>query len=305
MIELGYSLEDEAVFEEFNFINTMEDIENTYPSVKKMNVFSFGAIPFDQTEEEIEKERKRAVRQTRDTYEITEMDGMFNQEPVIYRYIPYIPSQGNKEQVKVIEMVYSETSAFSLFTEHKFMFVVKLLLIMGISLMLPYVLIKIYSRSYRSLFYNDTTKRKNRVAFDHDLKEKLSKEEAFSLLLFQVKDVDINDIQHLLQFFEEKLSEFKMNETIYDLGAGEFGCIVTDNENTDLDLMTKLFIEKMDEVKESNVSASIHIGTASANQNDTVKILYKKADTALDQAKQINNSNVQYDENHPQISNHG
>src|SRR5699024_912087 len=64
IIELGYSLEEGTIFEQFNFLTVIDDLISQYPSIQEINVLNLGGLTFGEHTDKLPPERRRAFEWT-------------------------------------------------------------------------------------------------------------------------------------------------------------------------------------------------------------------------------------------------
>src|SRR5699024_12431028 len=110
IIELGYSLENEELFKEFNFLTIADEVVEDFSLIEGMNVLNFGGLPFGTTKTQNDsKEHREAFERAREKNEIVEIESTYHGEPAIFRYIPYISLYDHTDntQIKVVEVIYN------------------------------------------------------------------------------------------------------------------------------------------------------------------------------------------------------
>src|SRR5699024_6825490 len=68
LIELGYSLEDEPIFQAFNFLNVREELKKDFTLIQDVQVLNFGGIPIGEKEvgTDISDQRIMAIKDVRE-----------------------------------------------------------------------------------------------------------------------------------------------------------------------------------------------------------------------------------------------
>lgn len=111
LVELGYSLKGNKIFNEFDFLTVNEELVTKYPSVNEINVLNIGGYFLGSSVDEmnLSNERRKAFEKTLSTGENSEVRGAWQGEPAVYRYVRYTSAfdQGTTKN-KVIEIVYNE-----------------------------------------------------------------------------------------------------------------------------------------------------------------------------------------------------
>lgn len=109
IIQLGYSLERDVIFNQFNFFNSIDELKQKNRSINEINVLHFGGLILGEpaAEGKLTAQRRDAFDQTLATKLPTEFKGIWNDEPAIYHYIPYHSKYDHSlTKDKVIEIIY-------------------------------------------------------------------------------------------------------------------------------------------------------------------------------------------------------
>src|SRR5690625_907863 len=89
IIELGYSLEDEPIFEKYNFLDVTDDLKNKFSSIEDIRILNFGGLSFGGQGESLQGERRDAFELAREKDEMIEVKQRSEEHTCIYRYIPH------------------------------------------------------------------------------------------------------------------------------------------------------------------------------------------------------------------------
>src|SRR5699024_2786253 len=65
IIELGYALEDGAIFEQFNFLSVIDDLIERFPIITEINVLNLGGLSLGSLDEQLPDKRRQAFGETR------------------------------------------------------------------------------------------------------------------------------------------------------------------------------------------------------------------------------------------------
>src|SRR5690625_5993365 len=100
IIELGYSLEDEPIFEKYNFLDVTDNLKNKFSSIEDIRILNFGGLSFGGQGESLQGERRDAFELAREKDEMIEVRQEVGEDTFIYRYIPLTLDydQGRTEQ---------------------------------------------------------------------------------------------------------------------------------------------------------------------------------------------------------------
>lgn len=304
LIELGYSLQDGPIFQEFNIFQVMEDLIDDYPMIYDINVLTLGGFSLGKSTEEwkLTSVRREAFENTLYTDEITEIEGEWQGQPALYRYFPYESEydEGEVTQKKVIELIYKGDQLEEAMNENQRTFIYQLVLILVITITISLIISQWMSKPIYLAFHDSLTGLKNRASFTEDLENVLNRNKEVS----GVYMVDLDNFKQVNDYFGHDRGDVLLKETanliqsvvpddakIYRMGGDEFSIIVpktTEREAEDLALsmITRLkqAFESEEDLRDIEVSASV--GVALSPEHGTeVDDLYKKADIALYKSK--------------------
>lgn len=108
LIELGYSLQNGTIFNEFNFLQVKKEMEQKYPSLNQVNILNVGGFslgePVDKAR--LSRERRNAFEEKLESEQPIEIKGSLEDTAVTYRYVPYVSNfDEGSTKTKVIEIV--------------------------------------------------------------------------------------------------------------------------------------------------------------------------------------------------------
>jgi len=299
LVQLGYSLQDGKIFQEFNLFNVLEELESDYFMVNDLNVLNIGGISLGKPADEWEltPERREAFERALETGEINKIEQGWEGQPAVYRYIPYESEyDSGSTQSKVVEVVYNDHELQTTLTNDRQILIFQLLIILLVTIILSLVLSKWMSKPIHMAFHDSLTGLKNRNAFEEDLYRLLKKNKG-TLAVFMI-DLDnfklVNDhLGHdqgddLLQQVAVTMKDFISTDgDVYRMGGDEFSIIIPSTNHVKVKEISQSIIvllrKKLADMKEINdldVTASIGISLAPEHGNNE-KVLYKKADMAL------------------------
>ena len=302
MIQLGYSLQDGVIFQEFNFLDTIEDLEKRYPSVDNINVLNMGGnllgIPIEEMR--LTEERRVAFERTLSTQEMTEIREEVNGEVTIYRYIPYTSKydEGTTKN-KVIEIVYNEKNLQDVLTGNKRTFYIQLSVILMVAVVIALLIAKWLAKPMYLAFHDSLTGLKNRAAFDELLRSALlDKNDGLALVMLDLDNFKlVNDYyghdkgDMLLKNVARTLKTFAgAKDVSARLGGDEFAMIIRSSDLKEIkktaDQMIAAVRDICEEIKLDGERVTVSIGIAHAPEHGTTPAeLYKNADTALYRSK--------------------
>lgn len=303
LIELGFSLKNELLFQNFNFSSVTETIVDEFSKIEDVSVLNYGGKPYGEKEpKDKPKVRREAFEEVRETKEILEVEQEVQGVTYTYRYIPYESEYDTSNtQTKVVEVMYNNENMdgeihdnFKRMLIHYFIYV---LIIAAAS----YLLASLLAKPLRLAYYDRLTSLKNRASYDRNM-AKLQKKKAVKTGMFLV-DIDrfktINaslgreKSDKLLQLIADRLSELVKDDEseVYRFGKDEFVVVMENVEESDLEYTASKLIEELDtSIKEDpnfiHLDASLSVGVATANESTQLPNLYEHAEFALMEAKQ-------------------
>ncbi|WP_194841434.1 GGDEF domain-containing protein [Sporosarcina obsidiansis] len=303
LIELAYYLEDEKVFQEFNFIDTTHQMEQENDQIKSINVYtSLGLLLGERNsgkEEKIHPSRAAIFKKAFKDFQIKEMTVQEEGQTLTYRYIPYkadeVPGLSTN---RVVEIAYYDIPFASVLTSYRNQFIFQIMAISIVTIVLSFVLARMISKPVHLAFHDVLTGLKNRAAFEDTAVEWLRQKK--DPLQFMIIDLDnfksVNDslghgegdklLVKAAKIIERESGEGHLAARI---GGDEFVVLfsqLTQEQVTErADCMLTSMRESFSYLQKENIHLSLSIGIAMAESKDTIHTLYNKADIALYQSK--------------------
>ncbi|MFV8830253.1 GGDEF domain-containing protein [Alkalihalobacterium sp. APHAB7] len=302
IIQLGYSLQDGVIFQQFNFLDAIVDLEKRYPSVDNINVLNIGGNLLGVPIEEMRwtEKRRTAFERTLSTKEMTELREELNGETAIYRYIPYTSEydEGTTKD-KVIEIVYNEKNLQNVLSSNKRTFYIQLSVVLMVAVVIALLIARWLAKPMYLAFHDSLTGLKNRAAFDESLRSALLEKKAeLALVMLDLDNFKlVNDYyghdkgDALLQEVARTIKTFAGTKDITArLGGDEFAMIIRSTNLKEIkstaDQMITAVRDICEEVELNGEQVTVSIGIAHAPEHGTTPAeLYKSADTALYRSK--------------------
>jgi len=303
LIELGYALKNEVLFQNFNFTSVTEDIVDKFSFVEDVHVLNYGGQPYGTAKIDSElTKRREAFEEVRETNETVEVEQTYLGESYMFRYVPYRSDyDASSTQIKVVEIMYDKQLLDNLLSEHLKTFIIQFLIAVVVTGIAVYVLTHILSRPVYLAYYDPLTKLKNQTSLEVDIKKLAAEKNKIPVALFFI-DIDkfksINaSLGHeksnqLLQCLGDTIQDMIQDEDgeAYRNGGDEFAMLLQDVTEADAQYFATALLEHMDEkVQENttfnNIKMSISIGVAIATDTKQIVDLFKRADLALYEAK--------------------
>lgn len=316
IIELGYNLEDEPIFEKYNFLDVTDDLKNKFSSIEDIRVLNFGGLTFGGGGEPLQGERRKAFESAREKNEIVEIRQNRGKETINYRYIPLMLEydQGST-QLKMIEISYNEHILQSLLKQYQKTYIIQITILLMVTILISIIISGIFAKPVYLAFHDSLTGLKNRAALDEDL-EKILKEQKGTTALLML-DLDnfklVNDFlghargDSLLQSVAKTMKRTTANLHIpYRLGGDEFVIIMADSSRDNAEQLAHKLIENIKneihlEKEFSTLNISVSVGIALSEVNVPPKTLMKQADIALYHSKEKGKNQYQIYESDKQL----
>ena len=304
LIQLGYSLMDSEIFKEFNILHVIQQLEARYPTINDINVLNIGGLALGEPIEtgKLPEERRSAFERALQMKQTTEIAGVWENEPAIYRYVPYTSSfDDGTTKTKVLEIIYNEKELEAVLDENKQKFVIQLLIILAITIVVASAISRWVAKPMYLAFHDSLTGLKNRAAFDEIMASALADQKRTTAIM--MIDVDnfkwINDHKghaqgdHYLKVVARTiLSVVRKEDTPIRLGGDEFVLVMPGAEQQLAEQTAQKLIEAIQETTaqclgndREQITVSIGISLFPEHGADA-ETLCRHADMALYAAKE-------------------
>ncbi len=196
IVQLGYSLENSSIFQEFNFARTVDGLLRDNPSITDIQVLNIAGRRLGSPEkgdETLQGERKQAFRAALVSGATTEYREKQGGETAIYRYVRN-ESQYDESatRVKVLEIVYNENELDRVLRVNTRTFLFQLLGILVVAAGLSMLIAGWVARPMYLAFHDSLTGLKNRASFEDDIRKALAKPNgALGLLMIDLDNFKI------------------------------------------------------------------------------------------------------------------
>lgn len=300
IIELGYNLEKEKAFQEFNFIKEINKIVSESSTIEEINILNFGgkaygALPKDP----IPKNRYENFSQVRETKKEKEVDTVYNGTMLKAKYVPFeSPYDNSATSFKVIEILYNDNENNLYFSTNFNQLIIQLVIIVIFALIVAKIIANWFSKPIYFAYHDSLTNLKNRTAFNQVFyKVDSTDEKVYALCILDLDNFKlVND--RLGRAEGDKLLKEDIGEKLnvicegdaYRLGDDEFAIVYELNEDcilkNEVEYVLKSLNETINEEKAvRDLSVSVSIGVAIGKQSEDKEWLFKQADRALYEAK--------------------
>jgi len=177
VIQLGYSLEGNAIFREFDFFETIDRLIQSNPSINDIRVLNIGGRSLNASGdgEALEGRRKQAFEATYASGRTTEFRETREGESAVYRYVRHESKyDGGSTKIKVLEIVYNEKDLDDMLAVNTRAFLYQLLAILVIAAGLSLLIARWVARPMYLAFHDSLTGLRNRAAFEDDIRARLA-----------------------------------------------------------------------------------------------------------------------------------
>lgn len=300
IIELGRALENDRIFQQFNFLKTIEALEKENSAISSIRIYnSDGYLMSTSTGEEasisvspsMRKQFEQALKE--DTAQ--EVILTFDDRRVMQRYVPYTASQERGiSTTRVVEIIYNDVELSGLLHFYQKELLLQLLVIFAAAIGMSYLIARLISKPVYLAFHDSLTGIKNRAAFEVEM-GKLVKQKNDSLALMII-DIDnfkiVNDssghregdriLRQTAQIIQSVVGSKNFAARI---GGDEFIVLLTNPreevEQFAEDILRQIQREISLLMIDEDEKLSVSMGIVFAADEDDSETLYEKADRAL------------------------
>lgn len=302
LFELSMSLENGEIFESFNILEKMAQLEEDYKPIQSIRMYNSTGLSFgsDHDVKEVSDETWDVFEEAKRMNEERELTKNIDGTNVTYSYIPYVATYEEDYPLKrIVEIVYNEVELEGLLKFYREGFIYQQLIILFAVILLAIIIGRIISKPIYLAFHDSLTGLKNRAAFEVEGNKRISQGDKYLTLM--MIDVDnfkqVNDQlghligdQLLIDIAKSIEENFKENGIAARFGGDEFVVICSMPKEKEIAEQAKLLLANSNDLyenlnKQYSLHVSLSIGIAYAKKDDTLKALYDRADQALYQAK--------------------
>lgn len=305
LIQLGYDLQNDDIFQQFNFFTTIENLTLRDPLISHIRILNpaGNALGYSADSLILPEGHRSAFKHTLNTQETTEIQGLWEGEKVYYRYIYYKSKYdtGTTTERKVLQVIYNDKELQSLLSANRKTFILQLATVLCITIILSLFISKAVARPMHLAFHDSLTGLKNRAAFDEAMIRTLASQQTTTALLMM--DVDnfkgVNDkLGHdtgdqLLKRVAESIHKTARKDDIpARLGGDEFIIILPETGSKDAIQIAEQLIDSIKALTVtktglSDIPVTVSIGIAfSPAHGEDAETLIKHADEALYASKE-------------------
>ncbi len=313
IIELGYSLENDSIYQQFSLDKMIAELTNQHDMILDINLLNTDGYLIGETMSEPfwNVERKEAFQQALLSEETKEVESNDN----LYRYVFY---QADEDQGistnRVIEVVYNDDLLQQELKDKTKIFILQLFLIFFVTVIISYIIHRWVRKQVYYAYHDSLTGLKNRANFEEELHRIIAteKEKLTSLLVLDLDNFKlVNDTyghlqgDKLLQSVGQNIDKaIKEEHSTFRLGGDEFAIILPNTTREETETVAKNVLQKLSDsfhedtlLKEIHITASMGIAIVPDDGTD-VKKLFQKADLALYKSKEKGKNQYCFYSNH-------
>ncbi|WP_053372571.1 GGDEF domain-containing protein [Paenibacillus sp. FJAT-27812] len=316
LIELGLYLDNNPIFQSFNFLEISNSLIEKYSYINDITVFtttgkSIGKTGADGKSLVVAKQNMPVFSQAYANSTVQEIASERDGLPVTYRYVPYTIQVDNAitrfTDQRIIEIIYNEQELQTKLQQNRHVFLLQLLATIAIALIISYIITRLVAKPMYLASHDLLTGLFNRAAFENSLissiEKNKKKQSNTALLLIDLDNFKmVNDrLGHDAgdSFLQEISKRIRSAVTYPDaitarLGGDEFAVILNHIDDRQIALEAASYIihelKRPIEIKGINVvndfrtTVSIGIALAPEHAQDSDE-LYACADQALYHSK--------------------
>ncbi|AOV07260.1 hypothetical protein BI350_06715 [Sporosarcina ureilytica] len=314
LLELSASLENDNIFNRFNFLETIAQLEKDYAPIHSIHVYSPNGIILGYTDKdgkskEVLDDMRPVFLEARRTGEPKEAVRTEEQGIVTYRYIPYVADADQELPMRrIVEIVYNEAELEGLLKFYRDEFIYQQLIIVIAVILLAIIIGRLIAKPIHLALHDSLTGLKNRAAFEMEIRKRLSrKHEHVALMMIDMDNFkQVNDrlghaegdriLVETAKIIQKVVGD---KNVVARIGGDEFVVVYSNVTREEQTKIASSLIQKLNEVyKELNeqlhAEVSISIGIAYATNNEQLETLYNRADKALYCAKENGKNQYRY-----------
>lgn len=310
IIQLGLSWDNNPLFTQFNFLNTINRLKESTPLILEINVLNLGGLSYGKSENEftLEENLKEAFAHTLETGEDTSYEGEFNNQLATFYFSQYNSEiDPGTSQTKVIELVYSKSSLQTVLNKHKEAFIFQVFIILLVTTILSLLLSRWISKPIYMAFHDSLTALGNRAYFEEYVQIKYTAPgKPYILIMIDVDNFkQVNDTlghesgDKLLKQTAKMMRDMLQDgEFIFRLGGDEFMIVIPNNQARAKALAISLlgaFHDQIASKYELSIPVSLSIGISSSNEHyQDIETVMRHADKALYSSKKQGKNTYSY-----------
>lgn len=298
LIELGMNLENEEIFKQFNFLDTINELTNEIEVIDQIQVYNsdgyvVGVKSDDGDKLRIDGQFYAIFKEVKESGQYREMIVNQPDGQLTYRFIPYQADEKRGFSTeRVVAIVYNDHELRGVLSSYKNQFITQLLVILAAAVALSFIIARLVAKPIHLAFHDSLTGLKNRAAFEDELQKRLEREK--SKVALMMIDLDnfkaVNDqLGHgegdrLLQVVAKTIEEvIGSSNFAARVGGDEFLVILDSIHSKKIGEISEELLKRINEEISfyNTIHTSISIGAALSCKEDDFDSLYKKADEAL------------------------
>lgn len=301
LIELGYDLEKELIFQEFDFLASIDELVEESSVIHAINVLNYGGQAYGRNDADfVPANRIENFKEVRQTNQALEHDTIYHGKKSSVLYVPIVsPYDKSETSFKVLEIIYANEQVNPYLQTNFSQLIIQIIIVFIFTLMASSLIARWFSKPIYFAYHDSLTKLKNRAAFDDKLQKIFEEEKVlYSLYLLDLDNFkQVNDTlghaegDRLLRKLGKKLTLISTGVS-YRLGGDEFAILEKYQDLSMTEDRAELMIQSLNQMLQADerlksLHVSVSMGVASMNYRMMKKEqLYMAADHALYEAKQ-------------------
>lgn len=199
IFELGYSLENDDIFESFSFLRVTREIQIMYDIVERIKVYNSEGYLLESNKGKkymISDSRMTHLREAFEEDRVVDVEIVEDGKTKYFRYVPY--NNDKKKGIstsRVVEIEYNKSRLYDTMENMRYTFYIQLLAFIIISIFLSSITSKMVASPMYLAFHDSLTGLKNRAAYDSLVNRLISKNIPFGMILIDLDNFkNVNDV---------------------------------------------------------------------------------------------------------------
>lgn len=326
IIELGYDLKNDEIFNKFNFLKTIEELKEKYEFIENIAIYNNDGYLIGESSPEGNRlgvDRRKYLEWLEDDEDTLLFSDTYKGKDVVYKYVKYHSAESRGHSTtRLVEIVYNEDAVQEELSKNKLAFIFQFVGTLILAIILAFLITKMVAKPMYLAFHDGLTGLKNRAAFESEVNEVLMKhKKKFGMLLLDLDNFKVvNDalghdkgdilLKYVAAYMKQTLPE---GTFIARFGGDEFAIVIeniSDQEELQkiacfiIDALNRPWINDCDSTSEllsqgnkilhsKNVTVSVG-GVLYPNDGTDLEALYKHADDALYYSKSLGKNMYMY-----------
>lgn len=199
IFELGYSLENDEIFESFSFLRVTREIQIMYDIVERIKVYNSEGYLLESNKGKkhmVDDSRLPHLREAFNTNKVVETESVEGEKTTYLRYVPYNNDKDKGISTsRVVEIEYNKERLHDTMETMRFTFYMQLLAFIIISIFLSSTTSRMVASPMYLAFHDSLTGLKNRAAYDSLVNRLINKKIPFGMILIDLDNFkNVNDV---------------------------------------------------------------------------------------------------------------